>query len=215
MKKILLGSAAAVLAVAAPAALRAQQIPPAVVAVVNIEQIAETCTVCVAANTALQGQGQALQARAQALQQQIETETRALQPLVAAIPAGGQPDAGLATRIQGYQTLQQNAEREIGQGRERLQRNIGFVRQQIAQRLRPAITTVMQQRGASMVVDRGAVIDASPALDVTPAVLAIVNQNTQPLNVNAPAPQQGAQPAGRPAARPAQPQPNRPRPQGR
>jgi Skp family chaperone for outer membrane proteins len=212
MKKPLLGSAVAALAISAPAMLRAQPLPPPVIAVVNIEQIAETCTACTAANTQLQTQGNALQARARALQQQIETETRALQPLVNAIPSGGQPDAALAARIQAYQATQQNAEREIGIGRERLQRNIAFVRQQIAQRIRPAISTVMQQRGASVVFDRGSLIDASPALDITPPVLAIINQNGAPLNVNAPAPAQGAAPAG---AQPAAPQPNRPRPQGR
>lgn len=210
MKKLLLGSAVAALAIAAPAMLRAQPLPPPVIAVVNIEQIAETCTACTAANTQLQGQGTALQSRAQVLQQQIEAETRALQPLVAAIPAGGQPDAALAARLQNYQTTQQNAEREIGAGRERLQRNIAFVRQQIAQRIRPAISTVMQQRGASVVMDRGALIDASPALDITAPVLAIINQNAAALNVNAPA----AAPAPT-GARPAAPQPNRPRPQGR
>ncbi|HYI46837.1 MAG TPA: OmpH family outer membrane protein [Allosphingosinicella sp.] len=214
-KTLLLGSAVAALTLAAPAMLRAQQLPAPVIAVVNIEQIAETCTACTAANAQLQTQGNALQARVQALQQEIQTETQALQPLVNAIPAGGQPDAALAARLQGYQQRQQNAEREIGVGRERIQRNIAFVRQQIAQRLRPAITTVMQQRGATLVVDRGSVIDAAPALDITPAVLAIVNQNTAPLNVNAPtqAPAGAQPPAGtRP---PAQPQPNRPRPQGR
>lgn len=214
-KTLLLGSAFATLMLAAPAMLQAQQLPAPVIAVVNIEQIAETCTACTAANGQLQAQGNALQARVRTLQQEIQTETQALQPLVNAIPPGGQPDAALAARLQSYQTRQQTADREIGLGRERLQRNIGFVRQQIAQRLRPAITTVMQQRGASLVVDRGSVIDASPALDITPAVLAIVNQNSAALNVNAPEqPAAGAQPpAGtRP---PAQPQPNRPRPQGR
>lgn len=210
-KKLLLGSAVAALMLAAPALVQAQQLPPPVVAVVNIEQIAETCTACSAANTQLQGQGNALQARARALQQQLETETRALQPLVNAIPAGGQPDAALAARIQTYQATQQNADREIGVGRERLQRNIAFVRQQIAQRLRPAISTVMQQRGASLVLDRGAVIDASAALDVTPAVLAIINQNAAPFNVNAP--EQPAAAGARP--NPPTPTPPRPRPQGR
>jgi Skp family chaperone for outer membrane proteins len=214
-KKLLLGSAFAALMLAAPAILQAQQLPAPVVAVVNIEQIAETCTACTAANGQLQTQGNALQARVRTLQQEIQTEAQALQPLVNAIPAGGQPDAALAARLQSFQTRQQTADREIGLGRERLQRNIGFVRSQIAQRLRPAITQVMQQRGASLVVDRGSVIDASPALDITPAVLAIVNQNSAPLNVNAPdQPAAGAQPpAG--ARPPAQPQPNRPRPQGR
>jgi outer membrane protein len=211
MTKYLFGPALAALAFATPVAVGAQQLPAPVIAVVNIDQIFATCTQCAAANTQLQAQGAALQTRAQQLSTQIEAEARALQPLVSAIPAGGQPDAGLAARIQSYQTMQQNADREVGAERERIQRNINFVRQQIGQRIQPAITTVMQQRGASLIMDRGSLVSASPALDVTPAVLAIVNQNTTPLNVNAPAP------TAAPAATPTQPQPqpNRPRPQGR
>ncbi|HVQ08764.1 MAG TPA: OmpH family outer membrane protein [Allosphingosinicella sp.] len=210
-KKIILGSAVAALAVAAPIALRAQQLPAPVIAVVDLEEIFRTCTQCAVANTGLQQQVTALQARAQTLQTQIQTEGGQLEPLVRALN-GAQPDAALATRINAFQAMQQNAEREIGASRERIQRNGNFVRAQIGERVRPAVATVAQQRGATVVMDAGTVVSASPALNITPAVLAIVNQNNAAFNLNAPAPT--AQPAaGRPPA--AQPQPNRPRPQGR
>jgi outer membrane protein len=212
MKKLIFASALAALAL--PVAVQAQQLPPPVIAVVNTEQIFETCTVCAAASTQLQAQGNQLQQRAQQLSTQIQTEGTALQGLVSALPQGQQPDAALATRIQTFQTLQQNADQEIAAGRERIQRNLAFVRQQIGQRIRPALTTVMQQRGATLVLDRGGVIDASPTLDITAAVLAIVNQNTAALNVNAPPPQQQPAAGQRPAT-PQPAQPNRPRPQGR
>lgn len=209
--KILLGSAIAALAIAAPVALRAQQLPAPVIAVVDIDEIFRTCTQCVAANTALQGQGNQLSQRAQALQTQIQTEGTALEPLVRALN-GAQPDAALTTRITQFQTMQQNAEREIGASRERIQRNINFVRQQIGERVRPAVSTVAQQRGATVVLDAGSLVTSSPALNITPAVLAIVNQNSTAFNVNAPA-APAAQPGARPTPAPAQP--NRPRPQGR
>jgi Skp family chaperone for outer membrane proteins len=210
--KILLGSAIAALAIAAPAALRAQQLPAPVIAVVDIDEIFRTCTQCVAANTALQGQGTRLQQRAQALQTQIQTEGTALEPLVRALN-GAQPDAALTARINAFQATQQNAEREIGAGREGIQRNINFVRQQIGERVRPAVSTIAQQRGATVVLDAGSLVTSSPALNITPAVLAIVNQNSAAFNVNAPAPAPAAQPGARPTPAPAQP--NRPRPQGR
>jgi Skp family chaperone for outer membrane proteins len=210
--KIILGSAIAALAIAAPVALRAQQLPAPVIAVVDIDEIFRTCTQCTVANTALQGQGTQLQQRAQTLQTQIQTEAQQLEPLVRALN-GAQPDAALAARITNFQAMQQNAEREIGASRERIQRNINFVRQQIGERLRPAVSTVAQQRGATLVLDAGSLITSSPALNITPAVLAIVNQNSTALNVNAPAPAPAAQQPG--ARPPAQPQPNRPRPQGR
>lgn len=210
--KIILGSAVAALAIAAPVALRAQQLPAPVIAVVDIDEVFRTCTQCVVANTALQGQGTQLQQRAQTLQTQIQTEAQQLEPLVRALN-GAQPDAALAARINNFQAMQQNAEREIGASRERIQRNINFVRQQIGERLRPAVSTVAQQRGATLVLDAGSLITSSPALNITPAVLAIVNQNSAALNVNAPAAPAAQQPGARPT--PAQPQPNRPRPQGR
>lgn len=212
MNRLLFSTAFAALAFVAPVAGQAQQLPPPVIAVVNTDQILETCTVCAAANTQLQAQGTQLQQRAQQLSTQVQTEGAALQTLVNALPAGQQPDAALSARLQTFDQLRQNGDREITAGRERIQRNVAFIRQQIGQRIRPALTTVMQQRGATLVLDRSGVIDVAPALDITAAVLAIVNQNTAPLNVNAPA---QAQPGAQQPPPAAQPQPNRPRPQGR
>jgi outer membrane protein len=213
--KILLGGAFVALAATAPAVLQAQQLPAPVIAVVNTDQIFGTCTQCTVANTALQGQGTQLQQRAQTLQNQIQAEGTALEPLVRALN-GAQPDAALAARIQGFQTMRENAEREIAASRQRIERNVNFVRQQIGQRIQPAIQTVSQQRGATIVVDSSQVLSASPALDITAAVLAIVNQNNTALNVIAPNP---APTPPAPAARPGTPTPpapaNRPRPQGR
>ena len=192
MNKLILGATTAALAFL-PAALQAQAIPAAVVAVVDTDRIAGSCTVCTAANTQLQGQATQLQQRAEQLGAPLRTEEQALQQAVSAIPQGQQPNAQLTARIQTFQTNQQNAAREIEGRQQQIQRNIAFVRQQIAQRLQPAIQQVAQQRGATIVVDRGATLFSQPTVDLTSAVLAVVNQNTTPLNVNAPPPQQPAQ----------------------
>lgn len=211
MNKFLFSSALAALALAMPVAASAQQLPAAVVAVVDTDRITAQCTTCAAAQTQLQGQITQLQQRVQALGTPLQAEERALQTAVNALPAGQQPDAALQARIQTFQTSQQNAQREITGRQEQIQRNVGFVRQQIGQRIQPAITQVMQQRGINIAVDRNATLAHNPAVEITDAVLAIVNQNTTPLNINAPPPAQPA--AAQPAA--PQPQPNRPRPQGR
>jgi outer membrane protein len=211
--KIILGAAFVALAATAPAVLQAQPLPAPVIAVVNTDQIFGTCTQCTAAQTQIQAQANALQQRVTALQGQIQTEGTALEPLVRALN-GAQPDAALATRLQNFQTMQQNAEREITTSRERIQRNLNFVRQQIGQRTQPAIQTVAQQRGATIVVDASQVLVSAPTLDITAPVLAIVNQNSTPLNVNAPPPTPAPAAAGRPAT-PAPATPNRPRPSGR
>jgi Skp family chaperone for outer membrane proteins len=209
--KIFLGAAFVALAATAPAVLQAQQLPAPVIAVVNTDQIFGTCTQCVAAQTQLQAQATTLQGRVQTLQTQIQTEGNALEPLVRnQTPEQIRANAALATRLQNFQTMQQNAEREIAQSRDRVQRNLNFVRNQIGQRIQPAIATVMGQRGASIVVDASQVLTFAPTLDITAAVLAIVNQNNTPLNVNAPPP-----PATPAPATPTPAQPNRPRPAGR
>lgn len=213
--KIILGAAFVALAATAPVVLQAQQLPAPVIAVVNTDQIFGTCTQCVAAQAQIQSQANTLQQRVQTLQTQIQAEGNALEPLVQnQTQEQIRANAALATRIQNFQTMQQNAEREITQSRERIQRNLNFVRQQIGQRIQPAVTAVQAQRGANLVIDSSVALSSSPALDITAAVLAIVNQNSTPINVNAPAPTPAPAAAGRPAT-PAPATPNRPRPQGR
>jgi outer membrane protein len=208
MKKLTIGMLATATALTLSVAAHAQQLPQAVVGVVDTDRIIRECTVCVAANTQLQSQVQQYQQRQQALGAPLQTEEQALQTAVNAIPQGGQPDAALQQRVRTFETNRQNATRELQGRQQQLQRNVEFVRQQIAQRLQPAIQQVMQQRGATVMLDSGAVLSAAPTLDVTAAVLAVVNQNTAPLNVNAPPQQQHPAPAQ-------QPQQQQRRPQGR
>ena len=211
MNRLFFGSAIAVLAVAAPAALQAQALPAAQIGMVNTDRISRTCGPCATALQQLQAQEQQIDQRRQQLAAPLQTEGNALQTAINALPQGAQPDAALRTRIQAFQTNQNNAETEMQGRAATLQRNAAFVQQQISQRLLPAIQQVGQQRGATMILDRRAVlVPINAAIDVTDAVLAVVNQNTTPLNVTAPPPaQQPAQPGQQPQ------QPPRPRPQGR
>jgi Skp family chaperone for outer membrane proteins len=214
MKKLTFGVATAALALAAPFAARAQQLPPAVVAVVDTDRVIRECTVCVTANTQLQQQVQQLQARAQQLSAPLNTERAAIQSAIQALPQGTQPDAALQTRIRNFETNSQNAQQEISAQQQTIERNRNYVLQQIGQRIQPAVQQVMTQRGANLAVDVNAALGSAPTLDITAAVLAAVNQNTAPLNVTAPPPQQ--QPAAQtPARTPAPTTPQRPRPQGR
>ncbi|HEV2867430.1 MAG TPA: OmpH family outer membrane protein [Allosphingosinicella sp.] len=210
MNKLYFGAAAAALALAAPFAAQAQQLPPAVIAVVNTDRILQQCTVCVTANQQLQGQVQQLQQRAQQLGQPLQTEEQALATAIRALPQGQQPDQALQQRIQTFQTGQQNAQREVQTRQEQIQRNVAYVRQQLGQRIEPAVSQVMRQRGANIAVDTNATLAINPTVDITDAVLAVVNQNTAALNVNAPPPQQ--QPAQQ---QPQQQQQQQRRPQGR
>ncbi|MBC7985485.1 MAG: OmpH family outer membrane protein, partial [Sphingomonadaceae bacterium] len=142
MNKFTLGVALAALAL--PVAASAQQLPGAIVAIVDNERILTQCTACVAANAQLQAQQAQAQARAQALGGPLQTEEQAIRALVAAIPQGQQPDAALQQRIQTFQTQQANAQRELQTLQQTLGRNVAYVRQQIGERLQPIVSQVMQ-----------------------------------------------------------------------
>jgi Skp family chaperone for outer membrane proteins len=210
MNKTTLRAAVAALALILPSAAQAQNLPAAIVAVVDTDRIVQQCTVCAAANTQLQAQLTQLQQRAQQLGTPLQTEEQAITTAIRALPQGTQPDQALQRRIQAFQTQQQNAQREVSTRQQQIERNFAFVRQQIGQRVQPAVTQVMQQRGANIAVDRGATLAIAQSVDITDAVLAAVNQNNAPLNLNAPPPAQ--QPGQQPQQ---QQQQQQRRPQGR
>ncbi len=210
MTKFVFGTALAAIAFAAAPAV-AQQLSPAVVAVVDTDRVVRECNACRTANTQLQTQVTALQQRAQQLGQPLQTEAQALETAVNALGQSGQPDAALTTRITNFQTQQQTAQREIAQRQETLQRNAAFVRQQIAQAINAVLTPVMTARGATVAIDRGATLAINPSIDVTNDVLAQVNQRLTTINVNAPAPAAAPAAGGARPAQPAQPAQNRPR----
>ena len=215
MTKYLLGSALAGLAFATPMALSAQAIPGAVVAIVDRDRIASSCTQCVAARAQMETQIQQYQAREQQVTAPLQSESQAINAALGAIPQGGQPDAALRTRIQTFQTNQQAAERELSGRQDVIRRNQQYLVQQIVTRMDPLIAQMMRDRGANLAVDVAATLAHAPALDVTDGVLALMNQNAAPFSVTAP--QQAAPPATapRPAATPPVTTPPRPRPQGR
>jgi outer membrane protein len=209
MNKLLLVPVVAGLALTAAVAAQAQQLPAAVVAVVNRNQIAQTCTPCAAATGQLQAQGQAFQSRQAQLAGPLQAEQQAIQTAINALPANGQPDAALTARIRAFETNRDAASAELGRTQQTLQRNENYVVQQILQRMQPMIQQVAQQRGATVVLDTTDVLTSSPQVDLTPAVLALMNANATPFNVTAPAP------AAAPAAAQPAPAQQRPRPPGR
>jgi Skp family chaperone for outer membrane proteins len=218
MNKYLLSSALAGFALATPMAAYAQAIPGAVIAVIDRDRVAGTCTQCAAANAQLQAQFQQYQAREAQLTAPLQTESQAIRTLLQGLPQGQQPDAATQARIRTFQAQQQAAEAELTQRQETLRRNQSYLVQQILQRMDPLIGQVTRERGANLAVDVATTLAHTPALDVTDAVLALINQNAAPFSVTAPPPQQpAAAPAAapRPGTAPPPATPPRPRPQGR
>jgi outer membrane protein len=190
MNKILLGTLAAA-AVLLPATAQAQRAPAAVVVVVDTDRIARECTACRAASTQLQAQEATLRNRAQTLQTQLQTEQGPLQTAVSAL-AGKQPDAALKARIDAFQAKERNAQQELANGQRNLQSTSAHVSQQIGARLRPIISSLSTARGANLALEKGAMLFSAPAIDITDAVLAQLNQQLPAVSVT-PLPQQPQQ----------------------
>lgn len=207
MNKLLLGTAAAVLAVT-PFAAIAQRATPALIVVVDTDTIFRTCTACVAAQGQLQGMINALQQQQQTLSAPIQAEAQSIEQAATAArnltgAARTSAEAAIQTRLTALQSRQNQANQTLQRQEQNIRSSQANVSQQLSARLDPIVRQVMSARGANIVMPKGATLASSDALDVTSEVLAALNQQLPSVTV-APLPQ---------AANPAQPQPTRP--QGR
>jgi len=122
------------------------------------------------------GQQKALQAEAQQLQQQIA---------ILAADAKAQKVKAFEAKQAGLQAAAQKKEQAI-QG--------GFLaaQQTIAKTLEPILQALMQQRGANMILDKNALVYASPqavqAFDITQPAIEQLNQKLPALKVSLAAP---------------------------
>jgi Skp family chaperone for outer membrane proteins len=204
MNKLLFGAALAALSLGMPTAVSAQRAPAATIVVVDTDRILRDCTACRAAQTNLTSQIQQLQQRAQSLGAPLQTEAQAIQTAAQALQsqqgaARTTAENALRTRAQALETRQNNANQEINRAEQNLQSIRANVVRQINERLLPIINQVMTQRNANLAVDTGATLARAQALDVTDAVLALLNQQLPSVSLT-PLPQQAA-PAGQPQGR--------------
>jgi outer membrane protein len=205
MNKLLLGTAAAVLAVT-PFAAIAQRATPALIVTVDTDTVFRTCTACVAAQGQLQGMITALQQQQQTLSAPIQAEAQSIETAAAAArnltgAARTSAEAAIQTRLAALQTRQNQANQTLQRQETNIRSSQANVSQQLSARLDPIVRQVMSARGANIVMPKGATLAASDALDVTSEVLAALNQQLPSVTV-APLPQ-------------AANQPQQPRPQGR
>ncbi|WP_114227954.1 MULTISPECIES: OmpH family outer membrane protein [Sphingomonas] len=165
-----------------PAAAQAQRVPAAAVAVVDTDQISQTCTACRAASATLQSQEATLRTRAQTLQQQIQSTGSTLQTQVQALN-GKEPDAALKAKINAFEAQQRAAQNELGSGQQRLQSTQANVNQQISAKLQTIVASVSAARGANVTIAKGDVMYAASTIDITAEVLAQLNQQLPAVSV--------------------------------
>ena len=180
----------------APAAANAQAVPGAVIAVVDHERVTSTCNACKTARTALQGQLTALQNREKTLAGPLETEGRSIKAAVDALK--GKPvDATLQARADAWEQKRAQAAQELSRQQNQIQRNQGYITQQISAKLNPIYQQVMQRRGANILMEVGNTLATSTAVDVTNDVLTALNAALPSIQTTAPAQPPQQQPQGR------------------
>jgi Skp family chaperone for outer membrane proteins len=189
-------SAALAAATLVPSAALAQTVPPAVVAVVDLERVQMECNACKSARTALQTQANAIKARETALTTPLQTEGKAIQTAIDALK-GKEPDAALQARVKAFETKRQQGAQELANRTQQFQRNQAYVAQQIQAKLGPIYQQVMTRRGANVMVEIGATLASGQSLDVTNDVLAALNTALPTVGTTAPAAPAQQQPQGR------------------
>jgi outer membrane protein len=159
----------------------AQNIPAAVIAIVDTARVTNDCTACKTATTQIQALITQGQQRAQTLGQPIQTEGQAIQE---AAQAAGKLAPGAArtaaenavrTRAQALDAKQQAAQRELAGLQQNIQSVQANVVRQINEKLNPIISQTMAARGANVALDQQSTLAAAKAIDVTDQVLAALN----------------------------------------
>ena len=198
MKRLLI-STSLVASALLPSAAHAQAIPAAVVAVVDLEKVTSQCNACKTAQAALVSQINGLKSRQTALATPLQTEGKSIQAAVDALN-GKDPDAALQARVRAFQAKQAQAEQELATQQQQIQRNQQYVQKQIADKLGPIYSQVMQRRGANVMVEIGQTLATGATLDVTNDVLTALYTAMPSLATTAPAqaaPARTTQPQGR------------------
>lgn len=197
MKRLLISALFAASAVL-PSAAHAQAIPAAVVAVVDLEKVTSTCNACKTASAALRSQITGLQNRQQTLAGPLETEGKSIQAAIDALN-GKAPDAALEARAKAWQTKRDQAAQELQRQQAQIQANQQYVQKQVADKLGPIYTQVMQRRGANIMVEIGQTLASGATLDVTNDVVTALNAALPTVVTTAPA--QATRPQTQPQGR--------------
>jgi outer membrane protein len=186
--KTLFVSAAFVAAALTPTAASAQAVPAAVIAVVDLERVTSDCNACKTAAAALRAQINSLQNREKTLAAPLQTEGKSIQAAIDALN-GKEPDAALQARIKAFQAKQQQGSQEIQAQQAQIQRNNQYVQKQIGDKLGPIYQSVMQRRGANVLLETGSTLATTTTVDVTNDVLAALNTALPTISAVAPAQQ--------------------------
>ncbi|TVV70912.1 OmpH family outer membrane protein [Sphingomonas solaris] len=199
--KTMLKALAATVLVASPLLPAAAQVAAGQgVAVVDFEKAINDTAAFKAATTAIQTQYKpqidAFNARSQAINTELapaQTEIQTLQQNPATAKAT------LDAKVNAYRTRAQTAQAELGRLAQPFGRPTAFAREQVAEKVEPALRAAMAAKRVNLVINPEAVILATPGGDITPDLTAQLNATVKTVSTTPPANWQPGQrqPAGR------------------
>ncbi|MEY2883877.1 MAG: hypothetical protein RL490_1601 [Pseudomonadota bacterium] len=168
MKKLFIALALASAAITAPVA--AQQLPPAVIVVVNIDNAITNSAAGKAAFAELKARADRLQARTTQLQNQLGAEQQTLES--SRPTAAGPAATAWEAKAKDFSTRAQGAQTELAKSNQDLQLSQRYVISQINDSMQPIITQIMKEHGANIAIAEGARLQHAAALDITTDVIA-------------------------------------------
>ena len=178
--------AAALLATPLAAPLAAQTLPPAVIVVINMEQVYAGSAAGKQAQIELKTKIDAIQARANTLRTQFGAEEDALAKAQPA-PTNAAARPAWEAKVRVFQSRQQTAQTELSNREKEFQASRQYVLKQITDASNPIMTTIMRERGASIAIPEGATLQHSASIDVTNDLIARLDKSLPRVSTTPPA----------------------------
>ena len=172
MKRLLLSIA---LATAAPLAIVAvpvvaQTLPPAVIVVVNMDEVFQNSAAGKTAQAELKTRLDGIQARLASLRTSFGAEEKALGDTRPTAP--GPAATAWEAKVRDFTTRKTQAEQELARRDQDFQASRQNVLKQINEGAQPIVTAIMKERGASIALAEGATLQHTASIDVTADVIA-------------------------------------------
>ena len=183
MKKLLTSLALATAAISAPVA--AQTLPPAVIVIVNMDQVFQDSAAGKTAQSELKTRLDGIQARLASLRTSFGAEEQTLAKTRPTAP--GPAATAWEAKVKDFTTRKTQAEQELSKRDQDFQASRQYVLKQINDGAQPIITQIMKERGASIALAEGATLQHSAAIDVTTDVVARIDKSLPRVSSTAPA----------------------------
>jgi outer membrane protein len=178
--------AAIVSALSSVATAAVPTLQPAVIAIVNMDQVINGSAAGKQAQVDLKAKVDAFQANVTKLKAQFGAEEEAL---VKARPQASDTAATTAweAKAQDYQTRRQTAEAGLAQQEKEIQTLRQSVLNQITDAANPLITAIMRESGATIVLPEGATLQHIASIEITAEVIARLDKSLPSVSLSTPA----------------------------